>query len=749
MKRSVEAIAVAALVAMGLGAGDLHAAPSAPSASASGGVAAPTIALAAMPVFGADASAGDGWTEVVARIENLSAAPVKGTVELVSAVVGHRGSEDNVFSAKAPFNVAAGKSAVVLLPTHSFGSYGPSVTLRAYGEKNDELARTTVTINSVASPLLVDVEPTPKLSVVMRGWPVVRSWNAYAGSYSMPSAHGPAALTVGAPGYDRTTGDPVLPDRAAAYAPVTALVVRSDVLAKLDGVQLEALVGWVATGGALAIVPTRPEDLRAGVLATLVGGAVSKGDVPPALYSYPAADKPPSSNTFDADPFEPPTGTPPPNPFAAPDSGATPIAFSPLGAPSPFVFAKGSTKPPSFRVGPLPAVREKLVGFAGGNLHPSPYGASASYGLGEVHLLAFDPTAPPGIDDGWAHGRMVDLLAHAWDRRSRQVFPHGTGERRSSNFYELRRSLDPNENFRIALGISAILLVVYSILAGPITYIRATRRGRPLDPLLWAPMWSAAAFALILVIGLAGKGWRGRARHVAVVETGAGMTRGAIRRFRGFFSSQTQSLTVKASDRSCVLDVVAADSREHGDAIMRLDRNGAKLENLTALPWQTVVVAEDGLYDFKGGVSILPTPDGSADVVNRSGRDLARVLVYVPKQGIYFFAALKDGDRLHASAGKLLLAAASRPRFSAGTMNVHGFDPAYIGSTIGGKDGEAVEHAWLPITASAGTAIDWWPDDAAALLAEVVGGEGTKNDSGLSVESDRLLLRVTGEGGAP
>ncbi len=760
MRRGSRFAALAALVALGIGAGDLHAspAPAPPLASSAGaGTPAPTIALVAMPSFGPDASEGDGWMEVVARVENLSAAPIKGTVVLTSTATGHRGNEDNLFSAKAPFNVPAGKSAVVKLPTHAFHSYGPSVILKAIGEGGDELAHTSVSLNSTAAALLVDVEPTPKLNVVMRGWTVARAWNPYAGSYTMSAPGGPSPLTIGAPGYDRTTGDPVLPDRAAAYAPVTVLVIRSDVLAKLEGVTLEALVGWVVTGGALAVVPTRPEDLRAGVLATLVGGAIAKGDVPPALYTYPATDKPPSSNTFDpTDPWEAPGGGTPPtpaNPFATPDAGATPIAYSPPNAPTAlgplFVPAKTSAKPPSFRIGPLPAVREKLVGFSGGNLRASPYGATATYGLGEVHILAFDPTTPPGIDDGWTHGRLLDLIAHAWDRRAENVFPHGSGERRAASPHELRRALDPNENFRIALGISAILLVVYSILAGPLTYIRATKRGRPLDPLLWAPMWSAITFGVILLVGLAGKGWTGRARHIAIVETGAGVTRGAIRRYRGFFSSQTRSLTINATDRSCVLDVVAADSREHGDAVMRIDRNGAKLENLTALPWQTVVVAEDGLYDFKGGISILPTPDGSVDVVNRSGRDLKELLVYVPKQGIYFFAALKEGDRLHANTGKLLLSHSARPRTSAGTMGVHGFDPSYLSSTIGGKLGEHVQQVWTPLTSAAGNAIDWWPDDAAVVMGEIEGGEGVKNDSGLSVESDRLLLRVVGQGGAP
>lgn len=734
IQRGVAIVSLLSLALPALAAGDLHAAPHAPAAPSTGATTAvPTITIAAMPIFGVDAAQGDGWIEVVARIDNVTTHPVKGWVELTSTVAAHR-SEDNLFTAKAPFNVPAGKSVVVKLPTHALANYVPTVTLRARAENGDKLVETSLSMNNSQSPLLVDVEPAPKLFAPLRSWAMPILWNPHAGSYYYSTTAKPP-LTVGAPGYDRTSGDPVLPDRAASYAPVTALVVRSDVVAKLEGASLEALVNWVLSGGSLAVVVSRPEDLRSGPVSALVGGVVTRVAPPPALYSYPPAQKPADTgNSFDApDPWEAPDGEdagPPPTPIKL---------FIPAKA------TPGHVAPQ--RSGPVGGVREQLSGFAGANLRPSAYGATAAYGLGEVHLLAFDPQTSPGVDDAWVHGRMIDLLRHAYDRRAAQVFPHGSGERRANSLQEIRRSLDPNENFRIALGISAILLVAYSILAGPLTFIRAAKRGRPLDPLVWAPLWAATAFGLIVLLGLAGKGWRGRARHVALVEIGAGMDRGVVRRFRGFFSSHTQSLTIEATDRTCVLDVVAADSREHGDAVMRLDRNGAQLENLTALPWQTVVVAEDGTHDFKGGVSVLPTSDGSVDVVNHTGRSLEHLLVYVPRAGIYWFDALADGAELHAGAGKLVLSAASRTRYTAGTKTVFGFDPAFLATYLTGKGGDAMQQVWTPITAAAGNTIDWFPEDAAVVLAEVVGGEGVKRDSGLSVESDRLLLRVVGEGG--
>ena len=224
------------------------------------------------------------------------------------------------------------------------------------------------------------------------------------------------------------------------------------------------------------------------------------------------------------------------------------------------------------------------------------------------------------MPDDPAHARMIDL----WRTHGtllREAIPHGTGQRPGANVEELRRSLDPNENFRPALGIAAILLVLYSIFAGPVTFLRATRQGKPLAPLKWVPLFSALTFGVIVLIGFAGKGWRGRARHVALVESGAGVSRGTIRRFRGFFTSEGRALSVAATDTSSILRVATAnDYSSEETAQLRIDRDAVRLENITSLPWQTVVVQEDGFYDFKGGVSVLPSQDGSVDVLNRTGR---------------------------------------------------------------------------------------------------------------------------------
>src|SRR5207237_2566389 len=106
--------------------------------------------------------------------------------------------------------------------------------------------------------------------------------------------------------------------------------------------------------------------------------------------------------------------------------------------------APGAAAPRPIRTGPAEAMRARLSGFDGGRLAASDFGATAPCGLGEVHLLAFDPLTPPGIDDPWAQTRMIDLVGRAWDRRARVALPVGGGERGVTRLDDVRRALDPH-----------------------------------------------------------------------------------------------------------------------------------------------------------------------------------------------------------------------------------------------------------------------------------------------------------------
>jgi hypothetical protein len=702
-------------------------AAAAPSATAT---SAARLSLSAAPVFGTDASSGDGWLEIVARIEGTGRVPVQGTLEVQSTYGGYYAvSSESVFVAHAPFRVQPRAEAVLRVPVRGNAYSAPTITVAARSDDGTKLAETTVATSSVG-PLLVDADTPSRVSVVLRHWPLTLSWSAQP-SYVTPP---PAELSVGSPASDETTGDALLPERAAGYAAATVVLLSSERLAALHGAELDALVGWVLAGGTLAVFPTRPEDLRAGTLTTFAGGPIATTAPPPVMLTLPGALRP--GGPPPAPLPSPPPSIVPPSPAPADAGVATPIAW--------LVPARTTPVAPSPRVGPSPQLRSRLVGYSGGSLRDAGYGATAAYGLGQVHVLGFDPTQAPALEDPWTHARLLEMVTDAWDRRAVLVFPHGAGQR-SSNLYEVRRALDPNENFRAPLGISAILLVLYSIVAGPLVFLRARRRGRPLYPLVWAPVASSVCFATVVVVGLAGKGWSGRARHLALVEAGAGMARGTVKRYRGFFSSQSRAMRVRSSEPTSVLELVTTDAHDTDVPILRFDKDGASLENLTSLPWQTVVVGEDGFSDIGAGVAVRQKADGSVVAINRTGRELRNVIVWAPRAGASWFASVADGGTVVSTAGRSVLPLSSRPATTAGTRTVHPLDMSTVLRTID-HSGDAIAE-WSAIGTACGSATDWWPDDVPVLLAEIAGGEGAKSDSGLRVESDVLLLRVVGDGG--
>lgn len=737
------AMRVACLVALAtLGATDARAAPSAasatPSASttASGAIAkpAPPLAVRVQPIFGTEAAVGYGWQDFVVTIDNPAVVEQSGSVELRSRLPTH-GDRDG-FASRASFAAAAGRSVTLRLPMKARMNEVPELTLRVRDARGGTLMELPVTANMAVQPTLVDIDNPSRLAIPLRGWNATVQYSPTPsyGYYTYAPTTAPMTLAVASPTFDATTGDPILPARAASYSGVTAVLVHSDLLARLEAEPKEALLDWVAGGGTLAIVVARPEDLHGPAITRLVGGPAVPAPSNPALLSIHAV------------PRAPPPTTPSVGGFGG-------IRWSTDDAAGPtrgFAFARSSPTVAPPTGGPGKSVLPTLVGFAGGNLEPSDYGASAVYGRGVVHLLAFDPTQAPAVDDVWVQSRVVDLVDHAWDRRATVVFPAGASARNATYAYggvsygqtdAIRRALDPNENFRPALGFAAILLVLYSVLVGPVNFLRAKNRGRPLRPLLLAPIFSGVAFAGIVVAGLGVKGWRGRARHLSLAETGSGSTRAAIARFRGFYTSETRSLSITASDRTSALDVLGSGSIMDDKAIVDVNRDGFALENITSLPWQTLVVRESGFIDLKGPVTLTTTKAGT-DVTNGTGAALRDALVYVPGDGVRYFASIASGAKVSAATGQLVLNASSRRVVSAGAMTVHAFDPGTVAALLPPKVGARVTKTWTPITTAAGDAVDWFPDDEDVVLAEVDGGEHTKSDNGLPVETDRLLLRV-------
>jgi hypothetical protein len=655
--------------------------------------------ISVVPILDANANGMHrGWGGVVVTIANDSEKPVRGRIE-VGSVFGTKAS----FTTTAPYAVGAGASVSVRLPVRA--AY--SVDVRVIDEETQKVvANRNFPTSEPANVLLVDVSNPGRLRAQLNDKPVTPQFAA-PGS---PAAYGTSPqLSVSSPRFDPATGDPILPDRAALWWPASAVVVRSDVLARVGGAELDALAGWVLAGGTLAVAITRPEDARNGTLVSMIGGEATATEVAPETMR---------------DVVLPP--------------GRSGLAGIP--------FARN----------PSAGLAKSVSGWRGGNLRPSPYGSSAPYGLGEVHLLAFDPTSPVGAEDAWAQARIVDLARAAYDRRASVVFRQGEVSADGDDGAEVRRQLDPNESSRWAIAVCAILLCIYAVIAGPVAFSAASRRGRPLAALRWLPICSALTFLIIVAIGTAAKGIRGRARHLTLIEAGAGMDRGTTRRWRGFFASRAEELTVRSSDAGSVIG-------SHGERAsitdkLVVDRDGARLADVAALPWQTLVVREDGFAALGKGISITPAPDPmTVKVTNRVGRPLRAVILKLPNVPPRYFARLGDGESVLSSAGRSLdvtpdeahwYGVISRSNI-AGTMHVHGIGADSLPEVVT-SDAPGLAAAWAALenTAVVGS-VDWLPHDVPVLLAQIDGGEGRPSDAGLRLESDRVLVRVVGFGGTP
>lgn len=227
------------------------------------------------------------------------------------------------------------------------------------------------------------------------------------------------------------------------------------------------------------------------------------------------------------------------------------------------------------------------------------------------------------------------------------------------------------------------------------------------------------------------------------------MSKGSARRFRGFFTSQSRSLAVRATDSSSVLDT-AIEPRAGASRSLNVERDALRLVGVSTMPWETVVLREDGFVPLGAGVSIVRDADGSVVVANRTARDLRGVVLVTPASGsgsrsTYFFGRVRDGARVRASEGKPMT---SFTPWTSGTGGLQHSDLIPLREELDGQS-RGLFSAWVAMAGSFGNEVDWFPEDVPVVLAQIDGGEGLLSDSGLALDRDRVLLRVVGWGGLP
>ncbi|HEX4403426.1 MAG TPA: hypothetical protein VGM56_05440 [Byssovorax sp.] len=643
-----------------------------------------------------------GWNEVLIRVQDRQGRALRGQAR----VTVHKYVRDAVeVTATAPFAVPPHGAVSLLLPIEVQTDASVNVDVR--DDDGRLLGEATLQPLRLSNVIVADLSDPPSLRPSIGGAGV--STNLLAPPYLRHGASGGVSVAVTAPHVDPVSGDPILPDRAAAYGPVDAVIARSDLLVKLGRAEIDALAAYVLAGGTLAIAITRPEDLQSPTIQAFAGGAITK--------QAPSAEA--LRNLM------------PGSPGPGDGAHATPWALN-----------------------ANEATQKTLVGFGGGNLHGSPYGSSAAYGLGEVHLLAFDPTSRPASEDQWALGRVIDVARRGYDRRAALAL-RSPRDANGFDATQVRKQLDPNENSGWSIAVAALILCIYALLAGPLNYSRAGKSGKPLRALVRLPLFALVAFAAVVGVGVASKGVRGRARRLTLVEAGAGMTVGTARRFRGFFSPRSDRFVVRATDRASVVTMSNDDGGAQRERLV-VDREGTRLVDVAALPWQTLVVREEGTASLGEGISIT-ADDAEVDVTNRSGRNLRGAILRLPSGKFIYLGNVADGakassrsaphvDATTAGATWVRNVEGTHATKTPGVLAPHRLDADELGGVLD-ADAPGLAHAWEAIEATGGGDVDWFPDGAPVLIGQLDGGEGKRTDAGLRVESDRLLVRVLGFGG--
>jgi hypothetical protein len=655
--------------------------------------AASPLRLEVQPLLGNGTPAVDGWMSAYVHIENHSSQVVRGTLSVNAELSWARPGAGPRNTTEVPFSVAARAQVAVEVPVHGFPGSAPTLHVVARAADGERIAEAKSAELRTPDPLVFDLTSPSHVAPALRNLSVALS-NTRWGGLASPM------VSVSSARIEPRTGEPLVPQFASGYTSATVVLATGQQLALLNEEARAALSDWLLAGGALALALDRPEDLRAPHLQAWVGGPVYE-------------DKPQRElreETVFAQPLDP--------------GGA--------------VMGRGGGVT-ELRLSPSDESRSRLRGYRGGNLRPSPWGAVASYGLGELHLLAFQPNTEPFVSDPWTHHKLADLTRHAWDRSSAIALPFAETTLDDSRMRLVRRELDPNQGTRWTIVISALLLLAYAGLAGPLNFFMARKQGKPLRALWQLPIWSGIALMLVVALGVLGRGVNGRARRLTLIEAGAGMSRATATRFRGLYASSARERVVTASARGNVLDV-SGDAEETGRHLV-VDRDGARLTSLRGRPWEVVVVREDGFMGLGGGVSMLQAPDGTITIKNRLGRDLIGVVLMPGNtRGARYFIRIKDGEAAGESSGQPLSIIRS------GSL---GRSPLNLDPVKDRIDGgvPGLSSAWEAIEGATTRTIDFWPEDVPVLLGQLDGGEGKLTDSGFPLEADRTLLRVIGVGG--
>lgn len=476
-------------------------------------------------------------------------------------------------------------------------------------------------------------------------------------------------VPVGVVRFDAATGDPMLPDNGLGWSTVKVLVAHAPALRRLSAPQRRAVEDWLRVGGRLLVFPRAPSDLQDEWLRSLAGES--------APVTALAVDDP--------------------------------------------LVASG---PEPYRLD------------CGEGQRSERFGCSHGVGLGRVYLASYDGTSSAAIESGAPRELVRSIYGAPMPVRAALPFGRGTddasvGPYGGGSLSRVRRLLDPNEGFRPALGLVALVLLLYVVVVGPLNFRWVQRRGRPTLALLTTPAAAAVCVLLLLMVGYVGKGVQMRYRRVELVEAHEGLPRAAARRYTGFFSTRPGSYDLPGAGPDGYAQRIGGGVAQ--GPVYRHEGDAIALRDIRAGLWETMFLREDRFVGLGGAITFGRDGARLTTVTNRTSRPLRGAVVIDTVGAVYAIGDVAPG------------VTAPIPQTSSGS----------IGRYVGGEGvlrrlmRVAEEQAWSVegLTELGGDSLA--PTDAPVLYARLP-PEGGRVADRFSPERDARWIRVTPEvDGAP
>ena len=381
-------------------------------------------------------------------------------------------------------------------------------------------------------------------------------------------------VPVGTVRFDSATGDPMLPTAAGGFSTVKVLVASAPALERTNEAQRRAIEDWLRTGGRLLVFPRTEVDLARPWLTALAGLIV-----------------------------------------ASPARGSS--------EPRALVFEGGVR----FELSCGPSQREER------------FGCSAPIGLGRVYVASFDGTTPAAIESGVPRELVRSVVAAPDSVTATLAFGRGEDDLSQSYysgapiFGRLRAALDPNEGFRPALGLVALLLFLYVIVVGPVNFRWVQKKNRPTLALLTTPVAATGCAVLLLVVGYVGKGVTMRYRRVELVEAIEGETRVPARRYTGVFATRPGSFDLPGPRDGSLVRRIGSDSGR--GPVHRVGGSGVVLSDFRAGLWETAFLREDRIVALDGPLRFERDDRRLASITNGTSSPLMGAIVVDTSGSVY------------------------------------------------------------------------------------------------------------------